>query len=224
MSYVHNLYVFHYVVSDTLTYLCMTDKEFPRLSSFQFLEDIRNRFLATYGERAKTAIAFALNSDFRKVLAAQMDRYNSMQNRSGSDAKIERVKEEINQVKDVMIKNIDRVLEIGERIELLVEKSDDLDSSAFKFKKKCDIPQEQYVVEERQSNVHYRGCCAGHFLYYSDRSVRRFQLLKMQINARSSFSSFFTALLFSRLHWTLLVCSVTGRIVACQQRRVNLLL
>jgi len=135
MSYVHNLYVFHYVVSDTLTYLCMTDKEFPRLNSFQFLEDIRTRFLATYGDRAKTAIAFALNSDFRKVLAAQMDRYNRMP--SGGDAKIERVKEEINQVKDVMIKNIDKVLEIGERIELLVEKSDELHQEGFRFNKKA---------------------------------------------------------------------------------------
>jgi len=125
MSYSHNKYSFHYVVSDTLTYLCMTDKDFPRLNSFQYLEDIRNRFLATYGDRAKTAIAFALDSDFKKVLAAQMERYNS--GGAGSDAKLEKVKEEINQVKDVMIKNIDKVLEIGERIELLVEKSDDLD-------------------------------------------------------------------------------------------------
>jgi len=38
-------------------------------------------------------------------------------------------------VKDVMIENIDRVLERGERIELLVDKTDRLNQQAFKFEK-----------------------------------------------------------------------------------------
>lgn len=138
MSYVHNNYVFHYMVADTLTFLCMTDKEYPRTNSFNFLDDLRARFLATYGDRGKTAIAFALNSDFKKVLAVQMGRYNNQTSTGNpSDAKIEKVKEDLNQVKDVMIRNIDKVLEIGERIELLVEKSDDLDHRAFTFKKQA---------------------------------------------------------------------------------------
>jgi hypothetical protein len=38
-------------------------------------------------------------------------------------------------VKDVMIENIDRVLERGEKIELLVDKTDRLNQQAFKFEK-----------------------------------------------------------------------------------------
>lgn len=49
--------------------------------------------------------------------------------------KIAKVQEEISQVKDVMIKNIDKVLERGEKIELLVDKTEVLDQHAFKFKK-----------------------------------------------------------------------------------------
>jgi len=59
-----------------------------------------------------------------------MDRYNS-----AKTDKIAKVREEINQVKDVMIKNIDKVLERGEKIELLVDKTEVLDQHAFKFKK-----------------------------------------------------------------------------------------
>ncbi len=42
---------------------------------------------------------------------------------------------QIDSVKDVMIENIDRVLERGERIELLVDKTDRLNQQAFKFEK-----------------------------------------------------------------------------------------
>jgi len=130
LSYIYDKYVFHYMVSDGLTYLCMTDRDFQRLVAFQFLEDIKNRFIATYGDRGKTAIAFAFNADFQRVLQQQMEKYNSAKN-----DKIAKVKEEITQVKDVMIKNIDKVLERGEKIELLVDKTEVLDQHAFKFKK-----------------------------------------------------------------------------------------
>lgn len=48
---------------------------------------------------------------------------------------IAKVQSQIDTVKDVMIENIDRVLERGERIELLVDKTDRLNQQAFKFEK-----------------------------------------------------------------------------------------
>ena len=38
-------------------------------------------------------------------------------------------------VKDVMVENIEKVLERGEKIELLVDKTDRLNQQAFKFEK-----------------------------------------------------------------------------------------
>lgn len=133
LSYIYDKYVFHYVVSSGLTYLCMADQQLPRSVAFEFLDDIRNRFISTYGERAKTAIAFAFNADFQRVLQTQMDHYNAPR----ADDKVTRVREEINAVKDVMIRNIDKVLERGEKIELLVDKTEELDQQAFKFKKQA---------------------------------------------------------------------------------------
>jgi len=132
MSYQYDNYIFHYMVSDSLTYLCMTDREFSRSVAFAFLDDIQSRFIATYGDRGKTAIAFAFNADFQRVLQTQMDKYNVAR-----DDKVAKVREEINAVKDVMIKNIDKVLERGEKIELLVDKTEVLDQHAFKFKKQA---------------------------------------------------------------------------------------
>jgi vesicle-associated membrane protein 7 len=100
-SYIYDKYVFHYQVTDGLTYLCMSDTEFDRPLAFQFLSDIRERFVATYGERAKTAIAFAFNADFARVLQAQMEKYNSER-----DPKIAKIRQQLGEVKDVMESHI----------------------------------------------------------------------------------------------------------------------
>jgi len=131
LSYIYDKYIFHYMVSNELTYLCMTDRDFPRVIAFQFLENIKSLFISTYGDRGKTAIAFAFNADFQRVLQQQMDRCNSTK-----EDKVARVRDEIDQVKNVMIQNIEKVLERGEKIELLVDKTEILDQHAFKFKKK----------------------------------------------------------------------------------------
>lgn len=91
-------YVFHYMVTDGLTYLCMSDQDFSRPAAFQFLTDIKDRFQATYGDRAKTAIAFAFNADFARVLQAQMDKFNTE-----GDPKIVKIRQQLGEVKDVMM-------------------------------------------------------------------------------------------------------------------------
>lgn len=53
------------------------------------------------------------------------------------DDKISKVRGEVDQLKDVMIRSIDKVLERGEKIELLVDKTETLEEHAFKFKKQA---------------------------------------------------------------------------------------
>jgi vesicle-associated membrane protein 7 len=48
---------------------------------------------------------------------------------------VARVRGEIAEVKTVMVQNIERVLERGEKIELLVDKTESLNAQAFRFKK-----------------------------------------------------------------------------------------
>lgn len=102
MSYVYDKYVFHYIVDEQITYLCMADEEFKRRVPFAFLEDIKSRFLTTYGERAHTAIAFAMNEEFQHVLRRQMDYYNS----NPPEDSVSRVQTQLDSVKDVMVTNI----------------------------------------------------------------------------------------------------------------------
>ncbi|KAI9320113.1 synaptobrevin domain-containing protein [Dichotomocladium elegans] len=132
LTYVYDSYLFHYICEDGITYMCMGDNAFGRRIPFAFLQDIKEKFLNTYGkERAIHSPPYGLN-EFSRVLAKQMEYFST---NPGSD-RLRQVHGEIEAVKDVMITNIERVLERGERIELLVDKTDNLNSQAFAFKKR----------------------------------------------------------------------------------------
>ena len=163
MSYVYDKHVFHYLVEGNVTYLCMADEGMKRRIPFTFLEDIKRRFVTQYGEAAHNAIAFAFNNEFSPVLQArararararsprlaplvtraalrrvppsreqtQMEFYNNDPNADG----LNKVKVQLDDVKNVMVENIEKVLERGEKIELLVDKTDRLNQQAFKFEK-----------------------------------------------------------------------------------------
>ena len=52
----------------------------------------------------------------------------------GDPDKVERVRDEVARVKDIMVTNIEALLDRGERLDLLVDKTDQLSSSAVTFK------------------------------------------------------------------------------------------
>ena len=80
MTYVYDeKYAFHYIVYERLTFLCMADAEKRRIP-FVFLDDIKNKFIATYGDRAQTALALSMNEDFGRTVKKTMDYYNDPAN------------------------------------------------------------------------------------------------------------------------------------------------
>ena len=86
--------------------------------------------MATYGERWQNAHAFAFNADFRSQLQTQMTHYNK------TDSKIDEINDNLDQVRGVMVENIEKVLDRGEKVELLVKKSEDLNDTTYDFKSK----------------------------------------------------------------------------------------
>jgi hypothetical protein len=53
----------------------MAEKSFSRRIAFAFLDDIKTRFQRTYQDRAHSALTFAMNDDFGRVLQKQMVRH-----------------------------------------------------------------------------------------------------------------------------------------------------
>eukprot|EP00320_Phaeocystis_rex_P003373 CAMPEP_0119068342 /NCGR_PEP_ID=MMETSP1178-20130426/10760_1 /TAXON_ID=33656 /ORGANISM="unid sp, Strain CCMP2000" /LENGTH=283 /DNA_ID=CAMNT_0007050043 /DNA_START=35 /DNA_END=883 /DNA_ORIENTATION=- len=136
MSYVYDAHTFHYAVEGGLVFMCMADGDFGRRLPFAFIDDVVRRWSETYGDRGLTALAYGMNEDFSRVLQRQMDFFS----RSVSEnERVHRVQGEIDEVRTVMVENIERVLQRGEKIELLVDKTENLTQQAFRFKRQSTV-------------------------------------------------------------------------------------
>jgi len=140
-SYVQGIYLFHVLVSDGISFICMAEEDFGRRVPFVFLEDVRQSFTAKYGTQALHAAAYAFNEEFSRVLNQKMNYYNT----NPQADTIGRVRKEISEVKNIMVENIELVLERGEKIDLLVDKTDSLQDETFRFRRQARrIKQEMW--------------------------------------------------------------------------------
>ena len=127
-SYDYDEHSFHLIIDQGIVFLCMTDDR-KRGLAFAFLDALMKDF-APKMEEAKTAIAFSMMSTFEIPIANLMNHYNS----SSAD-KLAIVNAKLEDTKQVMVQNIDAVLERGEKLDLLVNKTENLQNEAFKFQK-----------------------------------------------------------------------------------------
>ncbi|WOL18800.1 vesicle-associated membrane protein [Canna indica] len=124
-------YIFHVLSSDGITFLCMANDTFGRRVPFMYLEDIHMRFMKNYGRVAHSALAYAMNDEFSRVLHQQMEFFSSNPN---ADT-LNRVRGEVSEIHTIMVENIEKVLDRGDRIALLVDKTSTMQDSAFHFRK-----------------------------------------------------------------------------------------
>jgi vesicle-associated membrane protein 7 len=65
-------HIFHYLVDDGITFLCMSDEGMKRRITFSFLDEIKKIFRENYQGVERTALAFSLNESFAPVLRQQI--------------------------------------------------------------------------------------------------------------------------------------------------------
>lgn len=126
-TYKSNSYLYHCVVDNGIIYLCAAKPEFGKQQSYNFLAEIKRKFQGGMtAMKAVNAGSHELDSDFNMVLAQDMERYSKSDN-------VSKLRSQVDEVKDVMTQNIERVLERGERLDDLVDKTTDLEASAATF-------------------------------------------------------------------------------------------
>ncbi|URD78828.1 vesicle-associated membrane protein [Musa troglodytarum] len=89
------------------------------------------RFMKNYGRVAHSALAYAMNDEFSRVLHQQMEFFSS----NPSADTLNRVRGEVSEIHTIMVDNIDKILDRGDRISLLVDKTATMQDSAFHFRK-----------------------------------------------------------------------------------------
>ncbi|CAI0389181.1 unnamed protein product [Linum tenue] len=133
-SYSHDRYVFHVKRTDGVAVLCMADDASERRMPFAFLEDIHGQFVRTYGRAISSAAAYAMNDEFSRVLSREMERYSNDPRADRLD-RIRGEMHEVGQMRIVMINNIEKVLERGDRLAVLVDKTAAMQGNSIRFRR-----------------------------------------------------------------------------------------
>ncbi|KAM0038122.1 putative Longin domain, v-SNARE, coiled-coil domain-containing protein [Helianthus debilis subsp. tardiflorus] len=138
-------HTFNYLVEKGYTYCVVAVESAGRELPIAFLERIKDDFVKKYAAgKGKTAGAKSLSKEFGPKMKEQM-RY--CVSHPEEISKIAKVKAQVSEVKGVMMENIEKVLERGEKIELLVDKTDNLRNQAQDFKKQGTKLKKKMWVE-----------------------------------------------------------------------------
>ncbi|XP_019644786.1 PREDICTED: vesicle-associated membrane protein 7-like [Branchiostoma belcheri] len=141
-TYTVENYKIHVVVENGIIYMCAADASFDTKRPFAFLQDIKQRFMSgSLASRAITAAPFELNRDFQPILAEKMEQFSKPG--AGGD-QLSMLQSQVDEVKGVMSDNIEKVLARGDRLDNLMEKTDELEASADTFKKTARRVKKKY--------------------------------------------------------------------------------
>nr|KJB57021.1 hypothetical protein B456_009G150900 [Gossypium raimondii] len=121
---------------DGHTFNYLVDNGYNELAGRQvpiaFLERVKEDFVSKYGSgKAATAPANSLNKEFGPKLKEHMQ---YCVEHPEEISKLAKIKSQVSEVKGVMMENIEKVLDRGEKIELLVDKTENLHQQAQDFR------------------------------------------------------------------------------------------
>ncbi|RYR14076.1 hypothetical protein Ahy_B04g070733 isoform E [Arachis hypogaea] len=115
-------------------YCVVADETAGRQVPIAFLERVKDDFVSKYGASDKAganAAANSLNKEFGPKLKEHMQ---YCIDHPEEISKLAKVQNQVSEVKGVMMENIEKVLDRGEKIELLVDKTENLHNQAQDFR------------------------------------------------------------------------------------------
>lgn len=125
-------HTFNYLVEDGFTYCVVAVESVGQQMPIAFLVRVKDDFSKRYaGGKAATAAPSSLNREFGSKLKEHMQ---YCVDHPEEINKLAKVQAQVSEVKNVMMENIEKVLDRGEKIELLVDKTENLRSQAQDFR------------------------------------------------------------------------------------------
>ncbi|KAK4430690.1 Vesicle-associated membrane protein [Sesamum alatum] len=146
-------HTFNFLLDDGFVFLVVADESMGRSVPFVFLERVKDDFKQRYGDSIKRdgphpladdddedddlfedrfSIAYNLDREFGPRLKEHMQ---YCMNHPEEMNKLSKLKAQITEVKGIMMDNIEKVLDRGEKIELLVDKTENLQFQADSFQR-----------------------------------------------------------------------------------------
>jgi len=131
MSYESNDFMIHYIVRNTITYLCVAGNTLRIDLAFEFLDRIQNEFEKRYGANLLTLKAYEINNEFMIVLGSQM----KMANQVVEGDHLDILKKKVDEIEKLAEGNLERFLQRSRDIDLIKYKSTQLHEDAKTFEK-----------------------------------------------------------------------------------------
>ncbi|KAG2622477.1 vesicle-associated membrane protein 721-like [Panicum virgatum] len=130
--YTCDAHTFNFLVADGYAYCVAATESAGWQIPMAFLEMIKEDFNKRYaGGKAATATANSLSREFGPRLGAQMQ---YCRDHPEEVSRLSRVKAQVDQVKGIMMENIDKVIDRGEQIDGLVTRTEQLHNQAADFR------------------------------------------------------------------------------------------
>lgn len=113
---------FHYKYSGSYVFFCVANGDTPKRVCWAFVDELENEFLRLNNPNNATRV--------KSIIKDKMNFWNDPNN-----DKISNLRNKVDEVKDVMIDNIEKVLDRGEKLDHLTQATEDIEASAQFFQR-----------------------------------------------------------------------------------------
>ena len=127
-------YIIYYINDTNITYLLMTEVNYPKEAAIGCLESIKKEFQSMYpGRSFDSEQNFGLDEEFQVKLRMKFDYFNA--NQDVSDERIGRLKDEMCKMKDEVLNASGLLNNRGEKLKVLEDSADRLSNASSNFYK-----------------------------------------------------------------------------------------
>ncbi|KAL6496915.1 SNAP receptor [Orobanche gracilis] len=133
-----------YVFNRRVCYLTMCDRAYPKKLAFQYLEDLRKEFQRTFGNQIETAARPYAFIKFDTFIQKTKKLYQDTR----TQRNIAKLNDELYEVHQIMTKNVQEVLGVGEKLEQVSEMSSRLTSESRIYAEKAKDLNRQALIRK----------------------------------------------------------------------------
>ena len=128
-SYIYDKEIIIFYKNDSLiTILCVTDKNYPSSTAYEFLDELVKKFRTEYKEEdIRQAYSYTYNNSFKKAIKKKVDYYNT--NLDSKDlTNLDRLKDSLLDMKNNLVETVQTLSVRESELSHNVEKAEDLKS------------------------------------------------------------------------------------------------
>ncbi|KAK8992656.1 hypothetical protein V6N11_048728 [Hibiscus sabdariffa] len=137
-------YVFHYIVEGRVCYLTMCDRSYPKKLAFHYLEDLKSEFERVNGAHIETAARPYAFIKFDTFIQKTKKLYQDTR----TQRNITKLNDELYEVQQIMTRNVQEVLGVGEKLDQVSQMSSRLTSESRIYADKARDLNRQALIRK----------------------------------------------------------------------------